>query len=170
MSVANADMPESIAAKGEILVVTFHAQGAQIYECKEDATGKLVWQFREPIASLFLDGKTVGRHFSGPNWELDDGSAVTGKVVERVSGTTVNDIPLLKLEAKPQRDRGMLASVSTIQRLNTKGGMAQGACERAGALLSVPYSADYAFYRKSRQSLVPARSTTTSARISRSAS
>jgi hypothetical protein len=154
-SVARAQVPDSIAAKGEFLVATVQAQGAQIYECKADAAGKLTWQFREPIASLFMDGKTVGRHFAGPNWELDDGSAVVGKVAGKAPGATANDIPLLKLEAKPQRQSGLLASVSTIQRLNTKGGVAQGACDKAGALLSVPYSADYAFYKKSRYSLVP---------------
>jgi hypothetical protein len=102
-----------------------------------------------------MDGKTVGRHFAGPNWELDDGSAVIGKVAGKAPGATANDIPLLKLEAKPQRESGVLANVSTIQRLNTRGGVAQGTCDKAGALLSVPYSADYAFYRKSRYSLLP---------------
>jgi hypothetical protein len=154
-SVGHAEIPDGIAAKGEFLVATFHAQGAQIYECKADTSGKLTWQFREPIASLFIDGKTVGRHFAGPNWELDDGSAVLGKVAARAPGATPNDIPLLKLEAKPQRESGLLASATTIQRLNTRGGVAQGACDTAGALRSVPYSADYAFYRKSRFSLLP---------------
>src|SRR2546421_10876903 len=36
--------------------------------------------FREPIATLLLDGKTVGRHYAGPNWEHADGSAVVAKV------------------------------------------------------------------------------------------
>ena len=65
------------------------------------------------------------------------------------------DIPLLKLDAVPQRDAGLLAGVTTIQRLNTKGGVAQGPCEAPGELLSVAYSADYAFHRKPRWSLIP---------------
>ena len=73
-------------------MATVHAQGAQIYDCKADAGGKLVWQFREPIATLLGDGKTVGRHYAGPNWELSDGSAVTGKVAGRASGATTKDI------------------------------------------------------------------------------
>src|SRR5262245_45539580 len=77
---ASAQVPEAIAAPGETLVATIHAEGAQIYECKADAAGKLAWQFREPIATLLVDGKTVGRHYAGPNWELTDGSAVVGKV------------------------------------------------------------------------------------------
>jgi hypothetical protein len=31
-----------------------------------------VWTLREPIATLLLDGKTVGRHYAGPNWEHMD--------------------------------------------------------------------------------------------------
>jgi Protein of unknown function (DUF3455) len=148
LAAARAQAPEAIAVTGETLVATIHAEGAQVYECKADAGGKLVWQFREPIATLVVSGKTVGRHYAGPNWELDDGSAVVGKVAGRAPGATVKDIPLLKLEVASQRGNGQLTGVTTIQRLNTKGGVAQGACEAAGAFLNVPYSADYAFYKK----------------------
>lgn len=147
-SLANAQVPDAIAARGETLVATFHAEGAQVYECKADASGKLGWQFREPIATLLIDGKTVGRHYAGPNWELADGSAVVGKAAGRAPGATAKDIPLLKLEVASQRGSGQLSGVTTIQRINTKGGVAEGACERAGAFLSVPYAADYTFYKK----------------------
>ena len=80
LAAARAQAPEAIAVTGETLVATIHAEGAQIYEGKADTAGKLVWQFREPIATLLVDGKTVGRHYAGPNWELADGSAVVGKV------------------------------------------------------------------------------------------
>ena len=65
-SAASAQVPDAIAAPGETVVATLHAEGAQVYECKADAGGKLAWQFREPIATLLLDGKTVGRHYAGP--------------------------------------------------------------------------------------------------------
>jgi uncharacterized protein DUF3455 len=149
-ALAATELPDAIAAPGETRIATIHAEGAQIYECKADAVGKLVWQFREPIATLIADNKTIGRHFAGPQWELDDGGLVSGKVVARADGATAADIPLLKLSATMQRDRGMLAGVITIQRLNTRGGVAEGPCEIAGTLQSVPYSADYAFYRKSK--------------------
>jgi hypothetical protein len=80
---AAAEVPIAIAAPGETLVVTAHAVGAQVYECKSDSTGKLAWQFREPIATLLIDGKTVGRHYAGPTWEMSDGSAVSAKVSAR---------------------------------------------------------------------------------------
>lgn len=152
VSMAAAEVPSAIAAPGEVLVATVHAVGAQVYECKADSAGKLGWQFREPIASLFVDGKTVGRHYAGPHWEMTDGSLVRAKVVGNAPGATGNDIPLLKLEVTEQRGAGQFSGVSTIQRLNTRGGKAHGACDTAGAFLSVPYMADYAFSTKKRRS------------------
>jgi hypothetical protein len=147
-STVSAQIPDAVAAPNEAVVATVHAEGAQIYDCKAAADGKLVWQFREPIATLLVDGKTVGRHFAGPGWELADGSVVTGKVAGRAAGATPKDIALLKLEAVAHRGTGQLTGVTTIQRLNTKGGVVEGPCEAAGTFLSVPYSADYTFLKK----------------------
>jgi Protein of unknown function (DUF3455) len=58
--------PAAIDAPGRTAVATLHAEGAQVYECKADTEGKLTWQIREPIATLFLDGRTIGRHYAGP--------------------------------------------------------------------------------------------------------
>jgi hypothetical protein len=146
----HAEVPDAIAVPGEALVVRVHAEGAQVYDCKADASGQLVWQFREPIATLIEGGKTVGRHYAGPHWELEDGSIVAAKAVGRAPGATAQDIPQLKLEVMSRRGTGRLTDVTTVQRLDTKGGVAEGRCPSAGALLSVPYSADYAFYRKTR--------------------
>ena len=141
----SAQMPAAIDAPGQAVVATLHAEGAQVYECKTDAQGKLTWQIREPIATLFLDGKTIGRHYAGPTWEHTDGSMIVGKVVGIVFGTTPNDIPWLRLEVVDRRGNGMLSGVTTVQRINTKGGSAQGQCDRTGLYLSVPYAADYVF-------------------------
>jgi len=144
-----AEVPDAIAAPGETLIATIHAQGAQVYECRADAAGKLAWQFREPIATLLVNGKTIGRHYAGPTWGLNDGSTVVAKVSGRAPGATASDIPLLKLEVTSRRGAGQLGSATTIQRLGTKGGVAGGPCEQAGTFLNAPYSADYAFYKKS---------------------
>ncbi|MCP4617171.1 MAG: DUF3455 domain-containing protein [Bradyrhizobium sp.] len=141
-------LPDAIKAPGETAVVSLHAEGAQVYECKAGADGKLAWVFREPTATLFEGGKTVGRHYAGPNWEHADGSAVTGKAVGNAPGATANDIPLLRLEVTARRGNGTLANISTVQRINTVGGKLDGACDKAGAYRSVPYSADYVFLRK----------------------
>src|SRR5580704_2605459 len=144
---ATAQAPAAIAVPDATTVAQYHAEGAQVYECKAGTDGKLTWVFREPIATLLLDDKTVGRHYAGPTWEHRDGSAVTGKAVGNAPGATADDIPWLKLEVVNRRGSGALADASTVQRIHTRGGGAQGACNRAGTFLSVPYSADYVFLR-----------------------
>lgn len=114
ISNASSQSIDAIAAPGETTVATLHAQGAQIYECKAANDGKPIWQFRVPIATLLLDGKTVGRHYAGPSWEYTDGSAVTGKVLASAPGATPLDIPWLKLEVATYRGTGTLAGVTTI--------------------------------------------------------
>jgi hypothetical protein len=143
---ASAQVPPALAAPGETVVATLHAEGAQVYECKAGADGKLTWAFREPIATLLLDGKTVGRHYAGPNWEHADGSAVVGKVVANAPGKTASDIPWLEVTA--QRGSGTLSGVTTVQRINTAGGVHAGPCDKAGTFYNAPYATDYVFLRK----------------------
>jgi hypothetical protein len=147
-SAAETALPDAIAAPGEAVVLSVHAEGAQVYECKAAADGKLAWAFREPIATLLLDGKTVGRHYAGPNWEHSDGSAVAGKVAGSAPGAAPGDIAWLKLSVISQRGSGVLTGVTTVQRINTQGGKLDGGCDKAGATRSAPYSAEYVFLRK----------------------
>src|SRR5215510_9866791 len=145
---ASAQVPPAIVAPGESAVVTLHAEGAQVYECKAGSDGKLAWAFREPIATLLLDGKTVGRHYAGPNWDHVEGSGVTGKVLANAPGKTASDIPWLKLEVTARRGSGVLSTATTVQRINTVGGVMSGACDKAGAFHSAPYATDYVSLRK----------------------
>jgi hypothetical protein len=145
---AQTPLPDAIAAPGETVVLSVHAEGAQVYECKAGADGKLAWAFREPIATLFADGKTIGRHYAGPNWEHIDGSAVVGKVSGNAPGATADDIAWLKLQVVSSRGSGVLTGVTTVQRINTKGGKLEGACDKAGSFKSAPYSAEYVFLKK----------------------
>ena len=145
---AETPLPDAIAAPGATVVLTVHAEGAQVYECKAGTDGRLTWAFREPIATLMADGKTVGRHYAGPNWEHSDGSAVVGKTIGNAPGATASDIPWLKLDVASRRGSGILSDVTTVQRINTKGGKLEGACDSAGSYRSAPYSADYVFLRK----------------------
>jgi hypothetical protein len=145
---APAQMPAAIAAADAAPVVTLHAEGAQIYQCKLADDGKLAWAFREPIATLVLDGKTVGRHYAGPNWEHIDGSIVQAKTAASAPGASAHDIPWLKLDVISRRGSGAFATVDIIQRTNTSGGVLDGGCDHAGALRAAPYSADYVFLHK----------------------
>ena len=141
------DVPEAVAVPGAMLVAFVQAEGAQIYECRPGSDGALGWQFQEPVARLIENGREIGRHFAGPTWMLEDGSTVVGKVTARAPARTANDIPLLRLEVVSHTGGGRLGAVTTIQRLNTKGGTMSGPCLLAGVRVSVPYTADYAFLK-----------------------
>jgi hypothetical protein len=145
---AQTALPAEIAAPGETAILTLHAEGAQVYECKAGTDGTLAWTFREPIATLLSSGKTVGRHYAGPSWEYSDGSAVVGQVAGTAPGQVAMDIPWLKLAVASRRGTGALTPATTVQRINTAGGRLNGACYKAGTYESVPYSADYVFLRK----------------------
>jgi len=123
---AVAQMPGPIATPAEATVVTLHAEGVQVYDCKPGKDRKLAWALREPIATLLLDGKTVGRHYAGPRWEHIDGSVVAGKVVANAPGKTPNDIPWLKLRATARRGQGTFSGATTVQQINTQGGAHAG--------------------------------------------
>lgn len=141
-------MPDAIKASGEDVVLTLHAEGAQIYEWKADPSGTLGWMLREPTAALMLDGETVGRHYAGPNWEHQDGSAIVGKAIANAPATTDGDIPWLKIEVISKRGSGVLSNVTAVQRINTVGGKPDKSQGKHGAFLNVPYSADYVFLKK----------------------
>jgi hypothetical protein len=145
---AQTPLPAAVAAPGETVVLTAHAEGAQVYECKAGADGKLAWVFREPIATLLVDGKTVGRHYAGPTWEHVDGSAVIAKAAGNAPGASAADIPWLKLQVTSSRGSGVLTGVTTVQRINTRGGKLEGACDKTGTFKSAPYSAEYVFLKK----------------------
>jgi len=142
-------LPEAIAAPGETVVLKTHAVGQQYYQCKPGADGKLAWTFVEPGATLTADSKVVGRHGAGPSWKLTDGSGVSAKAVGNAPGAGANDIAWLKLEVTSHKGSGQLDNVTTVQRINTVGGVLKGACDRENAGEGMPYAADYIFLRKS---------------------
>jgi hypothetical protein len=131
-----------VGGRAPFLVV--HAEGAQLYECKLTDSGG-AWTFCEPIAALIKDGKTVGRHYAGPTWELDGGGAVKGKVLASAPGATSSDIALLKLDVVEHHGAGVLKDAALVLRLDTHGGVLTGACPIVGEVRAVPYSANYAF-------------------------
>ncbi len=141
------NLPATIAIKAGVPVAQLQGAGAQIYVCAKNAAGALNWTFREPVATLLEEGKTVGRHFVGPTWEFVDGSRVVGEVVSKAPGATAKDIPWLKLSVKEPPKSGLVAGATSVLRIDTKGGVFEGACEREGELHSEPYTATYVFVK-----------------------
>src|ERR1700722_16834920 len=141
------NLPASVAIKGSVPVAQLQAAGAQVYVCAKNTAGALVWTFREPVASLLEDGKTVGRHFVGPTWEFVDGSRVVGEVVSKAQGATAKDIAWLKLSVKEPPKSGLVAGATSVLRIHTQGGVFEGACDTEGGLHSEPYTATYIFVK-----------------------
>ena len=139
--------PPSFDVANRSAILSVHAEGVQLYECRPEAGGGAVWTFREPIATLIADGKTIGRHYVGPTWQLDDGEAIKAKLAASAPGAGAGDVPLLKLDVSEHRGAGALSAAKLVLRLNTHGGGLKGACAAAGALRAEPYSADYVFLR-----------------------
>ena len=141
------NLPAAIAVKAGVPIAQLKAAGAQIYVCAKNTAGALNWRFREPVATLLEEGKTVGRHFVGPTWEFVDGSRVVGELVSEAPGTTAKDISWLKLSVKEPPKSGLVAGATSILRINTKGGVFEGACDNEGELHSEPYTATYVFVK-----------------------
>ncbi|MGY2377567.1 DUF3455 domain-containing protein [Pseudomonas sp. SDO524_S393] len=139
------DLPEPANGAAKKVLMTVQASGVQVYTCAKDSNGQPAWQFREPLATLMINGKTVGRHFAGPTWQLDDRSAVVGKVIAQAPGDSAGDIALLRLNVVAHQGPGGLAQVVTVERLHTLGGVFSGSCAQLGDLHLEPYSADYRF-------------------------
>ena len=129
------------------------ASGFQIYVCRSDSEGKPAWTLKAPEAELFdAQGKTIGRHFGGPTWQLNDGSQLIGKMVAKVDAPDAKAIPWLLLTVTGNSGKGALSRVTSIQRVNTVSGLAPAAAECNPSTSEVEfkssYSADYYFYAR----------------------
>ena len=135
-----------------VLLFELGARGVQIYTCapKPEDPAAFVWTFKAPQAELFnARGEVVGSHFAGPTWQGQDGSSVVGAVVARADAPSKKAISWLLLEAKSHAGGGAFSTITHIQRLDTKGGVApSNGCDatHAGEEVRVPYEATYAFY------------------------
>jgi uncharacterized protein DUF3455 len=150
VSASEQDVPAQLKpAEGRALIAEAHAKGFQIYACKNDGKA-YTWTLKGPEAELFDKAdKAVGRHFAGPTWEWSDHSQVTGKMMTNAPSPNADSIPWLLLVATGHSGKGILARVTNIQRLNTKGGKAPAeGCDAAheGQETRTAYTADYLFY------------------------
>ena len=131
------------------LLLQVHAKGDQVYTCKAEGA-QFGWTLKEPDAQLFdKDGKPFGKHFAGPSWEATDGSRITGKAAANAPSPDADSIPWLLVKVVSHSGAGVLVPVTSLQRINTKGGKAPASgCDstHVGQEIRVPYSADYVFF------------------------
>jgi len=149
------DVPDALRPPaGQVLFLEALASGVQIYECtaKPGADSALEWVFRAPEAALTdRAGRPLGKHYAGPTWEGLDGSTVVAEVRARDAGPDASAIPWLLLSGKSTTRAGTLSVTQSVQRVQTRGGVAPPAasCQAGnrGQTVRVPYAATYYFYR-----------------------
>lgn len=133
------------APEGSKLVSHMYAKGAQIFRWSGTA-----WVFAGPSAVLYSDAAgndQVGIHYVGPTWESNDGSTVRGSSPVPCT-VDPNAIPWLRLIGTPGETPGIFRRVTSIQRVNTVGGMIPTTPGTTpGEEKQVPYTAEYYFYR-----------------------
>ena len=130
---------------------TVDGHGVQTYNCSAVKDG-FQWVFEEPAAGLF-DPSThqqVGTHSAGPTWTWNDGSAITGKVLQTTPSPDPASVPWLLLEAHSTGTvTGALTGVTYVRRSNTQAGKAPATgcdAKNVNVVLRVPYQATYTFY------------------------
>lgn len=141
-------------AATEVALGAVTARGVQIYECRmtQDDPQAMVWVYVAPEADLFdAQGMLVGVHDAGPQWENTDGSKLIGSGVKaRADAPRADAIPWLLLATKSVGPDGAFAKVTSIQRINTVGGVAPAADKCTAAALGwhrrVRYTADYLMF------------------------
>jgi hypothetical protein len=146
-------VPDPIQAPaGEKLVFMARATGFQIYVCRNNTEGQPAWTLKAPEAELFDEqGKLIGKHFGGPTWQLNDGSQITGKMAAKVDAPDPKAIPWLLVTVTANSGNGALSGVTSIQRVNTVGGLAAASecTQQSGEVeFKSSYSADYYFYAR----------------------
>ena len=97
---------------GEELIFMTRATGFRIYVCRPDANGKPAWTLKAPDAELFDEqGKSIGKHFGGPTWQLKDGSQITGKMAAKVDAPDPKAISWLLVTVTGHSGSGKLSGV-----------------------------------------------------------
>jgi uncharacterized protein DUF3455 len=139
-------------ASNETLTMIVPAKGFQIYECRarKGQSGAYEWAFVAPEADLFdHSGRRIGRHYAGPHWESTDGSKILGTPKERADAPAADAISWLLLAARSVGPAGSFSRVTSIQRVNTVGGVAPRTdCSQPviGTQARSAYMADYYFF------------------------
>ncbi len=155
-AVSRPEVPDAIKApSAEAIVLLAHASGAQIYACLQSVDGRPRWLLEAPEAQLRNEaGAVIGRHYAGPTWKHEDGSEVSGKAAAHVDSPDASSIPWLLVAATGHSGNGILARVTSIQRIHTKGGQPPSASDCNSATLNTQarsrYTADYYFYAPAR--------------------
>ena len=122
-------MPANLIPSGEREVDRVATRGVRSDQCraKQGDPSSASWAYTGAEADLIdAQGKAVGRHAFPPSvWELSDGSKIAGgQVKARVDAPVPNADPWILVSTRSAGGDGRLSKVTSLQRINTVGGVA----------------------------------------------
>jgi hypothetical protein len=147
-------VPEPIRVpKGHQAVLEAQGKGTLLYECQaiKRAPFQYTWLLQSPGMTLQDSrGQTV-QYLPGQRarWIHSDGSAVAAREFVEVTPDGTR-LPLMRAKAEMSTGAGVLDNISYIQSLRTVAGVVTNPQCTAGNLgmrVSVPYEADFVFWR-----------------------
>ena len=133
--------------------ITAVGLGVQVYGCLPQpgvTPVKYAWTLQMPEATLFdpATHQPVGTHAVGPTWTWNDGSEITGKVVQTQPAKDAVNIPSVLVETHSTGAAGVLSDVTLVRRSDTQAGVPTTECDAVhqNNIARVPYQATYTFY------------------------
>jgi uncharacterized protein DUF3455 len=145
--------PRLRASVDEEAAFMLTGRGEQLFECKPRATdpNAYAWAFAAPSVTLYDGARSVGRLTSTNVWEAtNDRTSISGTVRATQPGGD-NNLPWALFRAMPSGDTGLFSGVTSVQRVNTSGGIAPATgCDatHTGTEVRAPFTADYYFYKR----------------------
>ena len=143
--------PQMRAPANEVPAFSLSGNGVMIYQCKATFNNPNVyaWYYIAPDATLYDGGHEVAR-MAQPNLleALSDQSSLSG--VLRASQPVSGSLAWTLTQAVAMSDSGIFAGVTSMQRVNTRGGLPpSGGCnvDNVGEEARVAFNADYYFYK-----------------------
>ena len=126
------------------------ATGTHVYECRA-VQGGYAWTFLNPDATLFEGTRSIATHTSPSMWESStDRSSTSGRVAATQPAGPGN-LPWTLWRTQSSGDGGMFTGVTSVQRVNTVGGVAPAAgCgdTSVGSESRASFTADFYFYKR----------------------
>ena len=145
--------PRLRASAAEEPAFLLTASGVQVYECRgaPGTPGGYMWKFTNPDATLSDGSGSVARNVTATVYEATgDRSSITATVLASQPAGSDN-LPWTAMRAQALAEEGLFAGVTSVQRVNTHGGVApRDGCGEStvGSEARVDFTADYYFYRR----------------------